>query len=97
MPESRPGRLIVTCRLCNHHAEFEVLVGVRAKTEEDTRAEIAGRFLRAENDFFQNHWQSAHPVQAGEIVLHVASIARLARVSAYHKRVLESRFEELTE
>lgn len=71
----------------------DVLPRILGKNEEDAKTEIAERFLRAENGFFQDHWQCAHPDEAAERIRHIAVVTRLARVTAYHKRVLVSRFE----
>lgn len=76
----RLGRLVLTCRLYRDREGVEVLAGKRATEEEDVRAGFAGRFLRDGADFFNNYWQSAHPTQAGETALHVASVVRPARM-----------------
>jgi hypothetical protein len=98
MTPPRAARLALSCRLCKHRATFPVLDGVRADmTEEDARTDVVGRIIRAENDFFRDHWQRKHPVEAAEVTQHIALVTRLARVTTYHKRVLESRFNGLPE
>lgn len=88
-------RLVLTCRLCKHHTAADVLAGIRADmTEEAAKTETVGRLLRAEREFFQNHWQQAHPAQAEEIIQHITAVEQLARVTSYHKRVFDTRFEE---
>jgi hypothetical protein len=91
-------KFVMTCRLCKTRVVAPVLDGVRAgMTEDEARDDVMGRMIRAENDFFRDHWQRKHSDKAAEIPRHIALVTTLARVSAYHKRVLDFRFEGFEE
>jgi hypothetical protein len=88
----------LTCRLCKFRVEAPVLNGIRpGMTKEAATADVVDRTIRAENEFFREHWQREHPDEAAEIARHIAAVAQLARVASYHKRVLDSRFEDASE
>jgi hypothetical protein len=62
-------------------------------TEEQAKLAITEQTVRAEDNFFRDHWKREHPAEAEEIAHHIEQVAKLARVTTYHKRVLDSRVE----
>ena len=88
----------LTCRLCKFRLDVPVLDGIRPDmTKEAATADVVDRTIRAENEFFRDHWQREHPDEAAEITHHVAMVTKLARVSAYHRWALDAQFEGLAE
>ena len=86
----------LTCRLCKFRLEVPVLEGIRpGMTREAATADVVERTIRAENEFFRDHWQHEHPDEAAEIIHHIAMVTKLARVSAYHRWAIDAQFEGL--
>ena len=84
----------LTCRLCKYRLEIPVLEGIRpGVTKEAATADVVDRTIRAENEFFRDHWQRRHPDKAAEITHLIAMATKLARVSAYHRWALDVQFE----
>jgi hypothetical protein len=92
------GLYSVHCRLCQFSVKAHMFDGVRAgMTMKEAQDDVMGRMIRAQNEFFRDHWLRKHPEEAAEIMEHIAAVTRLARVTSYQRRVLYGRFEGLAE
>ncbi len=82
------------CRLCSFQRTTSITGPIkRDMTREETTAALAERILEAEDHFFRGHWGETHPVEAEAIMHHIRVVEKLARVSSFHKRVLDGRIE----
>jgi len=89
-----PVKLTMQCRLCGFHRTVAVSGTIRPDmTQEQATRAIADQSVKAEDNFFRDHWESQHAAEAHEIKAHIYQVAKLARVTTYHKRVLDSRIE----
>jgi hypothetical protein len=91
---AEPVRFTMTCRLCTFHRTVSISGTVRpGMSQAEATVAITEQTVRAEDNFFRDHWQRAHPAEAAEIEHHIQQVAKLTRLTSYHKRVLETLVE----
>ena len=90
------GLYTLSCRRCEFSTTAPVFDGVRVDmTMEEAQNDVMGRMIRAQNEFFRDHWQHEHPEEAAEITRHIVAVTQLTRVRDYQTRVFDSQFEGL--
>jgi hypothetical protein len=92
MPE--PVKFTMQCRMCPFHRTVSVSGTIQpGMSQEQATKAIADQSVRAEDNFFRDHWGRVHPAEAQEITHHIEQVAKLGRVTTYHKRVMETTIE----